>query len=69
MSPDPCPVGCGRPCSLGKVMCLVCWRRVPIEKQHLLYVLSEQLKFDPNSEKNQYAYQIALDRAIKAVPV
>jgi hypothetical protein len=42
---------------------------VPIEKQHLLYVLSEQLKFDPNSEKNQYAYQIALDRAIKAVPV
>jgi hypothetical protein len=65
---DPCPVGCGRPCSIGKEMCLSCWHRVPIKDQTALYRLSQQIKFEPNNEKHQYAYQLALDRAIKAVP-
>jgi hypothetical protein len=50
-------------------MCLSCWHRVPIKDQAALYRLSQQIKFEPNNEKHQYAYQLALDRAIKAVPV
>lgn len=62
-----CPVGCGRPCSMGKEFCLVCWRQVPIKEQRALYALSRQIRFEPDNITHQYAFQLALDRAVKAV--
>lgn len=65
---EPCPVGCGRPCSLGREFCLACWRHVPIKNQRELYLLGQQLRYEQNNQGLQYAYQLALDRAIKTVP-
>jgi ABC-type ATPase with predicted acetyltransferase domain len=64
---DPCPVGCGRPCSVGREMCLVCWRRVPIMQQRRLNVIVQQMRFEPTNEKHGHAYLLALDQAVNAV--
>ena len=62
-----CPVGCGRPCSIGKEFCLKCWQQVPIREQRELYLLAQTIQAEPNNVEHQYAYQFHLDRAIKAV--
>lgn len=65
---EPCPTGCGRPCSIGREMCLLCWRRVPIDLQSKMYRLAQLIRVEPNNEKHQRAYALVLERAIKAVP-
>lgn len=62
-----CVVECGRPAS-GSYFCVPCWRQVPIEEQRALYQLAQTVRFEPNVVGHQRAFQLALDRAVKAVP-
>lgn len=65
---DPCVAQCGRPASTDKDFCGMCWARVPLLEQRALYVLSQQIRFEPNNGKHQVAYELALGRAVKKVP-
>lgn len=63
-----CPVGCGRPRALGKVTCLVCWRRISPSLQNKLTETRRDWMYDPGNIFKQQAYADAINRAVASVP-
>jgi len=69
MSAGRCPVGCGRSVEFDKLVCGVCWGRVPQALQRKVYSTWRARRRGPASERAglRYDYDTARDDAIASV--
>lgn len=62
-----CPTGCGRNVSLGKLLCSVCWARVPGELQSRVYKTWRAWRKDFGDGDAMEAYGEAKEAAIASI--
>ena len=63
-----CPIGCGRNCKPGHLMCSGCWRLVPRDLQQEVYRTWRAWQRSNGDADRMAAYRSARDAAIASVP-